>query len=46
MRLGTTELFIILAVVILIFGPSQIPKLSKMLGKSINKLRKTLDEEE
>ena len=35
MKLGTTELLIILAVVILIFGPTQIPKLSKMFGKSV-----------
>ncbi|MCD8022204.1 MAG: twin-arginine translocase TatA/TatE family subunit [Lachnospiraceae bacterium] len=34
MKLGTTELLIILAIIIVIFGPSQIPKLSKMLGKA------------
>ena len=39
MRLGTTELILILAVVVIIFGPTQIPKLSKMLGKSIKNLR-------
>ncbi len=39
MKLGTTELLIILAVVLLIFGPSQLPKLSKMLGRSVKGLR-------
>ena len=43
MRLGTTELLIILAVVILVFGPSQIPKLSRLLGKSIKGLQKGLE---
>ena len=48
MKLGTTELLIILAVVVVIFGPTQIPKLSKMLGKSIKNLRAGMadDEEE
>ena len=39
MKIGTTELLIVLAVVILIFGPSQIPKLSKMFGKSVKNFR-------
>lgn len=34
MRLGTTELLLILAVVLIIFGPKQIPKLAKMMGKT------------
>lgn len=46
MRLGTTELLLILALVVLIFGPSQIPKLSKLLGRSIKHLRKGLEEAE
>ncbi|MCC8101921.1 MAG: twin-arginine translocase subunit TatC [Clostridiales bacterium] len=33
MKFGTTELLIILAILILIFGPSQIPKLAGMFGK-------------
>ena len=32
MRIGTQELIIILIVVIIIFGPTQIPKLTKMFG--------------
>jgi sec-independent protein translocase protein TatA len=39
MKLGTTELLVILAIIVLIFGPSQIPKLSKMFGKSIKSFR-------
>ena len=39
MRLGTTELLIILLVVVVIFGPTQIPKLAKMIGKSVKNLR-------
>jgi sec-independent protein translocase protein TatA len=39
MKLGTTELLIILAVVIVIFGPTQIPKLTKMFGKSVKGFR-------
>ena len=48
MRLGTTELLIILLVVVVIFGPTQIPKLAKMIGKSVKNLRAGMadDEEE
>lgn len=46
MRIGTTELLIILAVVIIIFGPTQLPKLTKMLGKSIKGLREGMEDKE
>lgn len=46
MKLGTTELLIILAVVVLIFGPTQIPKLTKMFGKSVKGFKEGLAEEE
>ena len=39
MKLGTTELLIILAVVVVIFGPTQITKLTTMIGKSVQNLR-------
>lgn len=39
MKLGTTELLIILLVVIIVFGPTQIPKLTKMFGKSVKNFR-------
>lgn len=48
MKISLNELLIVLAIVVLIFGPTQIPKLSKMLGKSIKNLRAGMadDEEE
>ena len=45
MRLGTPELLIILLVVIVIFGPTQIPKLTKMMGKSVKNLRAGMSED-
>lgn len=39
MKLGTTELLIILLVVVIVFGPTQIPKLTKMFGKSVKNFR-------
>ena len=44
MKISTTELLIVLAVVIVIFGPTQIPKLTKMMGKSIKNLRAGMSE--
>ena len=32
--MGTTELLIILAVVVLLFGSTQLPKLARSLGRS------------
>jgi sec-independent protein translocase protein TatA len=46
MKLGTTELLIILAVVILIFGPTQIPKLTKMFGKSVKSFKEGMGDDE
>lgn len=45
MKFGTMELLVILLVVIIIFGPTQIPKLTKMLGKSIKGFRDGMDSE-
>ena len=42
-KLGTTELLIVLAIVILIFGPKSLPKLSKMIGKSVKSFKKGMD---
>ncbi len=44
MKLGHTELLMILLVVIIIFGPKQLPKLSKMLGKSIKNFKDGVNE--
>lgn len=42
--LGTPELIIILVIILLIFGGSQLPKLARNLGSSAKELRKGLDE--
>jgi sec-independent protein translocase protein TatA len=46
MKIGTTELLILLLVVIILFGPTQIPKLTKMLGKSIKGFREGMGEDD
>lgn len=46
MKIGTTELLVVLAIVILLFGPTQIPKLSRMLGKSIKNFRSGMSDGE
>lgn len=39
MKIGFQELIIVLLIVIVIFGPTQIPKLTKMFGASVKGLR-------
>lgn len=39
MKIGTTELIVVLLIVVVLFGPTQIPKLTKMMGKSIKNFR-------
>ena len=46
MKPGVMELLIVLVVVIVIFGPTQIPKLAKMLGKSVKSLRAGMADDE
>ncbi|MBR1456221.1 MAG: twin-arginine translocase TatA/TatE family subunit [Oscillospiraceae bacterium] len=46
MRFGTQELIIILIVVIIVFGPTQIPKLTKMFGKSVKSFKDGMEDEE
>lgn len=43
--LGLSELLIILAVVLLIFGPKNLPKLGAMLGRTVRKIRSRTDKE-
>jgi sec-independent protein translocase protein TatA len=38
--LGTPELLIILAIVLLLFGGKKLPQLSRSLGESVHELRK------
>lgn len=46
MKLGTTELLIILAIILLLFGPSQIPKLAKMFGKAKKNYNDAMEEDD
>ena len=42
-KLGPLELVVILIVVLLIFGPKNLPKLGSAIGKSVKNLREGLD---
>ena len=44
--LGIPELVIILVVVLIIFGPKNLPKLGKSLGKTVKSVREGIDEGE
>ncbi len=46
MKPGMIELLVVLLIVVVIFGPTQIPKLTKMIGKSIKNLRAGMAEDE
>lgn len=39
MKISMNELLIVLAIVVIIFGPRQIPKLSKMFGKTVKSFK-------
>ncbi len=41
MRLGIGEILLILAVALLIFGPSKLPQLGEALGKGIRNFKKS-----
>jgi sec-independent protein translocase protein TatA len=45
MRASTTELLVVLLIVIVIFGPKQLPKLGKMLGKSLKSFKSGMEED-
>ena len=46
MGIGTTELMIILAIVVLLFGAKKIPELAKGMGKGIKEFKGAMNEEE
>ena len=46
MKFGVTELIVILAIVVVLFGPTQIPKLTKMFGKSVKSFKEGIGAEE
>ena len=39
-KIGTTELLVVLAIVLVIFGPKALPKLGRSLGKTLGSFRK------
>lgn len=39
-KIGATELLVILAIALLIFGPKNLPKLGKAIGQTINGFKK------
>lgn len=45
-RIGPTELLLILAIVLLLFGSTRLPQLAKGLGASIREFKKSAKEED
>lgn len=43
--IGTTELVLILAIVLLIFGATRLPKLARSIGQSVREVRKGFEED-
>lgn len=46
MRISTNELLIVLLIVLVIFGPKQLPKLGKMFGKTMKSFKEGVSEED
>jgi sec-independent protein translocase protein TatA len=46
MNLGPTELMIILAIILLLFGARKLPSLARSLGRSSKEFKRGLEEEE
>lgn len=44
--LGTPQLLLILAIVLVLFGAKKLPELSRSIGQSARELRKGLNEDE
>jgi sec-independent protein translocase protein TatA len=44
MNLGPTELLIVLAIVLLLFGSAKLPKLARSLGEAQKEFKKGVDE--
>ncbi len=44
--MGLPELLVILAIIVLVFGASRLPKIGEGLGKGIRNFKKTIKEED
>ncbi len=44
--LGTTELILILVIVLIVFGAGKLPEIGSAMGKAINSFKKTVSETE
>ena len=42
--IGTTEIIIILIIVLILFGPKKLPQLARAIGRSISEYKKALQE--
>ena len=42
--MGGTELMVVFVIILLVFGPSQIPKMAKGLGQAMREFRKAQNE--
>ncbi len=45
MGFGTTEILVIIAILVLLFGASKIPELARGVGEGINEFRKVTDKD-
>lgn len=46
MRIGFTEILVILAVILLLFGARKLPDIARSLGKSAKELKKGFEDSE
>ena len=46
MRIGPTEIFMILIVVLIIFGPKNLPKLGKIFGQTMKGFKEGIDDDD
>lgn len=44
-KVGGGELIIILLIVLVVFGPKQLPKLSQMLGETVKNFKKGMEDD-
>lgn len=45
MKISVQELLIVLPIVVVIFGPTQLPKLAKTIGESLKGFKKGMEED-